>query len=126
MPRTELDTLTQMLRASHRVLVFTGAGVSTRSGIPDYRGPQGTWTKRQPIQYQSFMSDLDARKEYWHYKLDAWDEWRDAEPNATHTACVELEHANRLEMLVTQNVDGLHLRAGTSRAKLVEVHGSNN
>jgi NAD-dependent deacetylase len=120
------DKLASLLRRARRVLVFTGAGVSTRSGIPDYRGPQGTWTKRQPTTYQSFMSSDAARREYWDYKLESWDAWRDAEPNATHVACVELERAGRLEMLVTQNVDGLHSKAGTTDERLVELHGTNN
>lgn len=126
MQTNQTEMLTDLLRTAKHVLVFTGAGVSTRSGIPDYRGPQGTWTKRRPIYYQAFMSSPDARREYWHYKLDAWDDWRDAEPNASHMACVELEKAGRLEAVVTQNVDGLHAKAGTSAAKLVEVHGTNN
>jgi NAD-dependent deacetylase len=117
--------LVDLLRNARRVLVFTGAGVSTRSGIPDYRGPQGTWTKRRPTTYQEFMGSDEGRRDYWEYKLEAWDEWRDAEPNATHLACVELERAGRLEMVVTQNVDGLHAKAGTSSDKLVELHGTN-
>jgi NAD-dependent deacetylase len=120
------DQLASLLRTARHVLVFTGAGVSTRSGIPDYRGPQGTWTRRQPTTYQSFMSSDAARREYWDYKLESWDAWRDAEPNATHVAGVELERAGRLEMLVTQNVDGLHSKAGTTDERLVELHGTNN
>lgn len=118
--------LVSLLERGRSVLVFTGAGVSTRSGIPDYRGPQGTWTKRQPTTYQSFMSSDAARREYWDYKLESWDQWRDAEPNATHIACVELERAGRLRMVVTQNIDGLHTKAGTTTARLVELHGTNN
>lgn len=120
------DRLGAMLQGARRVLVFTGAGVSTRSGIPDYRGPQGTWKTRRPTTYQDFMSSDEARRDYWDYKLESWDEWRDVDPNAAHVACVELERAGRLEMLVTQNIDGLHSKAGTSAAKLVELHGTNN
>jgi NAD-dependent deacetylase len=125
MQRHDLDRLISMLRDARNVLVFTGAGVSTPSGIPDYRGPQGTWTKRQPTTYQAFMASDEGRREYWDYKLEAWDEWRDAAPNPTHVACVELERAGRLAMVVTQNVDGLHAKAGTSPQLLVELHGTN-
>lgn len=121
-----MRTLWDLLDGARRILVFTGAGVSTRSGIPDYRGPQGTWTKRRPTDYRSFMSSDEARRDYWDYKLEAWDQWRDAVPNATHEACVELERAGRLEMVVTQNIDGLHRKACTSAARLVEIHGTND
>jgi len=121
-----MGDLTTLLSDARRVLIFTGAGISTGSGIPDYRGPQGTWTTRQPTTYQRFMASDEGRREYWDYKLEAWDAWRDAEPNATHRACVELERAGRLAMVVTQNVDGLHTKAGTSPSKLVELHGTNN
>jgi NAD-dependent deacetylase len=120
------EDLVGMLADAHAVLVFTGAGISTASGIPDYRGPQGTWTKRRPTTYQEFMASEAGRRDYWQYKLEAWDEWRDAEPNAAHRACVELERAGRLAMVVTQNVDGLHAQAGTSAARLVELHGTNS
>lgn len=118
--------LKDYIAVARRILVFTGAGVSTRSGIPDYRGPQGTWTKRQPTTLQAFLASDAGRRDYWDYKLEAWDEWRDAEPNATHHACVELERAGRLAMVVTQNVDGLHAKAGTSPGHLVELHGTNS
>jgi NAD-dependent deacetylase len=121
-PQTEL---TDYLKNAGRILIFTGAGISTNSGIPDYRGPQGVWTRRQPVYYQDFMSSESARLEYWDQKLEGWDAFRIAQPNAVHHAVVELEKAGRLQMVVTQNIDGLHARAGTSVQKLVEVHGTN-
>ena len=113
------------LRAAQRVMVFTGAGVSTASGIPDFRGPQGTWTKRRPIDYQSFLQSEAARIEHWDYKLEGWEVFRQAQPNAAHRAIYDLERAGKLSAVVTQNVDGLHAKAGTSPDRLVELHGTN-
>jgi len=110
---------------AHRILVFTGAGISTGSGIADYRGPQGVWKTRQPVYYQDFMANEYSRWEYWDYKLEGWESFRDAQPNAVHHSIVELERAGRIELVLTQNVDGLHSKAGTSRKRLVEIHGSN-
>ena len=117
--------LVNLLREAERILVFTGAGISTGSGIPDYRGPKGIWTYRQPVYYQDFMASQEARVEYWSQKLEDWDAFRDARPNTVHKAIVDLERAGRLEMVVTQNIDGLHQRAGTSEQRLVEIHGTN-
>jgi NAD-dependent deacetylase len=119
------ERLVSYLREATRILVFTGAGISTGSGIPDYRGPQGVWKRRQPVYYQDFMTSEEARLEYWEFQLEGWEGFRDAKPNAAHAACVELERAGKLRMLVTQNIDGLHALAGTSKELLVEVHGTN-
>jgi len=118
------QTLTEHLRAANRILVFTGAGISTPSGIPAFRGAGGIWITRQPVMYQDFMAYEESRVEYWDYKLELWEEHRDAEPNSIHQAIVQLEQAGKVEMVVTQNVDGLHRAAGTSEDKLVEVHGT--
>jgi len=113
------------LRSSRRILIFTGAGISTGSGIPDFRGPQGVWTRRQPVYFQDFMTSEKARIEHWDYKLEGWDGFRAAQPNAVHDAIVTLERAGKVLMVVTQNIDGLHARAGTSADLLVELHGTN-
>jgi NAD-dependent deacetylase len=118
-------TLADYLRASSRVLIFTGAGVSTGSGIPDFRGPQGVWTRRQPVYFQDFMTSEAARIEHWDYKLEGRDAFREAQPNAVHHAIVRLEKAGKLRSVVTQNIDGLHGLAGTSAERLVELHGTN-
>ncbi len=123
MPATDL---TGYLRAARRALIFTGAGISTGSGIPDFRGPQGVWTRRQPVYYQEFMTSEAARIEHWDYKLEAWDAFREARPNDVHRAIVRLEEADRLRLVVTQNIDGLHSLAGTSPERLVELHGTNS
>src|SRR6266702_8013949 len=111
------------IRTAHRILVFTGAGVSTASGIPDFRGPNGLWTRRRPVFYDDFLASEAARIEYWDYKLETWDIHRRAQPNAVHHAIVKLEAAGKVVAIVTQNIDGLHRRAGTSPDMLIELHG---
>jgi NAD-dependent deacetylase len=116
--------LVNYLEGASRILVFTGAGISTGSGIPDYRGPQGIWKTRQPVYYQDFMASHEARVEYWEFKLEGWTAFRDARPNAVHAAIATLEQAGKIELVVTQNIDGLHAAAGTSDERLVEIHGT--
>lgn len=117
--------LARLLEPARQVLVFTGAGISTGSGIRDFRGPQGVWKTRQPVYFDDFMSSEKARIEHWDQKLEAWPSFRDAQPNAVHEAIAELERADRLQAVITQNVDGLHERAGTSKERLIEIHGTN-
>jgi len=119
------EQLVDLLRSAQRVLAFTGAGISTPSGIRDFRGPQGIWKERQPVYYDRFMSSEAARIEYWDYKAETWPTMRDALPNAVHQSLADLERAGRLLMVVTQNVDGLHGKSGLSRERLIELHGSN-
>ena len=107
------------------MMIFTGAGISTGSGIPDFRGPQGVWKRRQPVYFQDFLTSEAARIEHWDYKLEGWDGFRMAQPNAVHLAIVALENAGKVLMVVTQNIDGLHALAGTSPDRLVELHGTN-
>jgi NAD-dependent protein deacetylase/lipoamidase len=118
-------TLADYLRNSNKALIFTGAGISTGSGIPDFRGPQGVWTRRQPVYFQDFMTSEAARIEHWDYKLEGRDAFRDARPNEVHHAVVRLECAGKVCAVVTQNIDGLHSLAGTSPGYLVELHGTN-
>ena len=119
------ESLAELIQRSNRILIFTGAGVSTGSGIPDFRGPNGIWQHRKPVYYEEFMSSEAARIEHWDYKLETWPAFRDARPNSAHKAIVKLLEAGKLLMVVTQNVDGLHRRAGTPADKLVEIHGTN-
>jgi len=116
--------LVEHLRRAQRILVFCGAGVSTASGIPDFRGPNGVWRRRRPVEYSEFLASDAARVEYWDYKLESWAIYQRARPNAVHDAIVALEQAGKIAAVVTQNVDGLHRRAGTSPAILVEMHGT--
>lgn len=117
--------LTRLLRDASAVLLFTGAGISTASGIPDYRGPSGVWKTRRPVYYADFMSNREARVRYWQQKLEDREAFGAARPNAVHTAVARLDGAGRLLLLVTQNIDGLDTDAGTARERLVEVHGTN-
>ena len=120
------NQLVELLWAAQRMLIFTGAGISTGSGIPDFRGPNGVWSRRQPVYYHDFMRSEAARIEHWDYKLEAWTAFRDALPNSIHAAIVQLEMAGKVIAVVTQNIDGLHLRAGTAAERLVELHGTNS
>lgn len=114
------------VRDAARVVVLTGAGISTDSGIPDYRGPQGVWTKDPAAEKAStlehYLADPAVRRAAWRTRLDS-PAWR-AEPNAGHRAIVELERQGRLVAVVTQNVDGLHQRAGNDPDLVIEVHGT--
>ena len=116
--------LVERLQASRRILVFTGAGVSTASGIPDFRGPGGVWTRRRPVYYEEFLASEEARVQYWDFKTESWEILSRARPNAVHRAIVALEGARKIVSVVTQNVDGLHRLAGTSPGMLIELHGT--
>jgi NAD-dependent deacetylase len=115
-----------LLANSRRVVVLTGAGISTESGIPDFRGPQGVWSKDPEAEklssLQHYMGDPAIRRRAWQQRLkhEAWN----AEPNAGHLALVDLETRGLLDTLVTQNIDGLHQRAGNSAQRIVEIHGT--
>eukprot|EP00898_Chlorokybus_atmophyticus_P000077 jgi/Chlat1/106/Chrsp1S03212 len=118
-----VDQLAPRLSRAKRIVVFTGAGVSTASGIPDYRGPQGVWETRQPVWYNEFMSSEDAKRRYWQQKTEDWFAFgRSAQPNAVHHAVRKLELAGKLHLCATQNVDGLHAAVDTTR--LAELHGT--
>lgn len=114
------------VRGAERIVALTGAGISTDSGIPDFRGPNGLWTKNPEAEKQAtlhhYVGDPEVRKRSWQWRLQT--AGNRFEPNPGHHALVELERAGNLELLITQNVDGLHLAAGTSPHKLVEIHGT--
>lgn len=114
-------TLRRWLDSHRRVFVLTGAGISTASGIPDYRGADGQWKRRAPITYQAFTQDRLMRARYWARSFVGWPPVASARPNASHEALARLESADRLAPLVTQNVDGLHARAG--HRDVVDLHG---
>ena len=121
-----IDEARRHLDAAQRVVVFTGAGISTDSGIPDFRGPNGLWTKNPAAEkasnLQNYLADPELRKAAWQNRLTtpAWT----AQPNEGHAAIVELERRGQLHALVTQNIDGLHQKAGNDPDKVIEVHGT--
>jgi NAD-dependent deacetylase len=123
------DTIARVrgwIDAAERVVALTGAGISTDSGIPDFRGPEGVWTKNPEAEkmatIQHYMAEPEVRKRAWKMRLEMGD-WN-LEPNAGHLALVDLEQRGKLDTLLTQNVDGLHAKAGTSLDRIVEIHGT--
>jgi NAD-dependent SIR2 family protein deacetylase len=116
--------LAEALASSRRLVVLTGAGISTESGIPDYRSPDGMWNKHTPIYYADFVRNPAVRRRYWARSLNGFPRFRDAIPNAGHVALAGMEQAGRLHCLVTQNVDRLHTKAGSRR--VIELHGENS
>jgi NAD-dependent deacetylase len=113
----------RLLERSRQVVAFSGAGMSTASGIPDFRSPGGVWTRHQPVLYQDFLASEDARRRYWAARREMYRDFRNARPNAAHLALARLETRGRLEAVITQNIDGLHQDAGSRR--VVELHGTN-
>lgn len=120
-PAASLDALTRLLHG-RRTAVLAGAGISTESGIPDYRGPTTRHVERRPVQYDDFVRDAEARRRYWARATRGWARVADARPNDGHRALARLEAAGAVSGVVTQNVDGLHRRAGSRR--VVELHGT--
>jgi NAD-dependent deacetylase len=119
-----VDEVAELILGSNKVVFFTGAGVSTESGIPDFRSPGGFWTKYDPedFTYQKFLNDPQARKNNWAVMKES--PLVDAEPNRAHYAIAELERLGKLDCVITQNVDGLHQVAGVSDDKVIELHGT--
>jgi NAD-dependent deacetylase len=109
---------------SDNIVGFTGAGISTESGIPDFRSPNGVWARNRIIEFDEFVASRAARIEYWRQKAESWPAMRDAKPNAGHQAFVDLERQGKLRAMITQNIDGLHQRAGQSPELVIELHGT--
>jgi len=121
-----LDDLGAAWRAARNVVVLTGAGLSTASGIPDFRSPGGRWSQYRPVTIQEFLATEEARARYWRYKGETWEVISAAQPNPAHVALAELVAADRIALLVTQNVDGLHERSGVPAERLVTIHGTDS
>jgi NAD-dependent deacetylase len=121
-----VDRAQALVAASRRIVVLTGAGISTDSGIPDFRGPQGVWTKNPEAEklstLQAYVADPDVRRRAWRARVDS-PTWT-AEPNSGHDALVVLERRGVLDTLVTQNIDGLHQLAGSDPDRVIEIHGT--
>jgi NAD-dependent deacetylase len=112
-----------LIKSSENVAAFTGAGISTESGISDFRSKGGVWDRYRIVTYQEFIASHDARVEYWKMKKELYTEIKDAKPNRAHMALAELEHMGKLKCLITQNIDGLHQDSGSSN--VIELHGTN-
>lgn len=117
------ETLLEYLVSSERIVIFTGAGISTGAGIPDYRGPKGIWKTRPEITLQDFFNDPERRDQYWTYKSEDWKMWSNVKPTPAHDAITRLSELGKLTGVITQNIDGLHRRSGTPEDLLVELHG---
>ena len=122
--RDKVDALARLLRGARSAVVFTGAGISTGSGIPDFRSPGGLWSKNRPIDFQDFVSSAEMRREAWRRKFTMDDATRGAKPNAAHIAVARLVEAGAVSLVVTQNIDGLHGASGVPADSLVELHGN--
>lgn len=124
MATEEVDNLRELLATSERIVVFTGAGISTESGIPDFRSPNGIWSKMAPIQFQDFVDSEDVRKEAWRRKIVIDRDMKVAEPNRGHRAVAQLVSSGKCFCVITQNIDGLHQASGIAQEKIIEIHGN--
>ena len=113
-----------MIAAAARLVAFTGAGISTESGIPDYRSPGGIWTKFRPIEFGDFLASAEARRETWRRKFASHEVIEQATPNAGHRALARLVEQGRMLAIITQNIDGLHQASGVPDDKVIELHGN--
>jgi NAD-dependent deacetylase len=122
----DVRALAALLREASRVLVFTGAGVSTESGIPDFRSPGGIWDRYPVVYYDEFLRDAEAQRRYWLRSRETYPVLAAAQPNLAHQAIARLDALGKLLLVVTQNIDGLHQAAGLPADKVVELHGNNH
>ena len=119
-----IAALAAKIRAGGKNIVFTGAGISTESGIPDYRSQGGIWDKFRPVYFDEFMSSRAAREEYWRRWVALYGDLMQAKPNPAHTAVAHLCHQGFIEAVITQNIDGLHQASGVPADKVIELHGN--
>jgi len=117
-----IEKIAQLLAGSRRAIAFTGAGISTESGIADFRSPGGIWSRYQPVLFQDFLASEEARRRYWKMKREGYHELKMARPNGGHRALARLEASGKIIAIITQNIDGLHQDAGSRR--VLELHGT--
>ena len=120
----ETAALADLIAAARRVVLFTGAGISTESGIPDFRSPGGFWTRNRPIDFDEFLASEEARRESWRRRFELEPLVRAAQPNRGHRACAELVRQGKAGAVITQNIDGLHQASGIPDAQVIELHGN--
>jgi NAD-dependent deacetylase len=118
------EALARLISAAHRVVVFTGAGISTESGIPDFRSPGGIWTKMMPINFDDFIASAEARRESWRRRFEMEGTWTSVKPNAGHGAVAELVRRGKVTHVITQNIDNLHQDSGVPEDRVIELHGN--
>ncbi len=120
----DIAELRRMIEDAHRIVVFTGAGISTESGIPDFRSPGGIWTKLRPIDFSEFLASEEARRESWRRRFATDPTMRAAEPNRGHRAVATLVSRGKASAVITQNIDGLHQASGVPANRVIELHGN--
>jgi len=123
---SQIDAAADMIIQSKKLVVFTGAGMSTESGISDFRSPGGVWSRFDPSEFtfQKFLSSEESREKYWEFSTSSWGEMAAAQPNPGHHAIAELDSIGKLDCVITQNIDGLHQRSGIPEEKVIELHGT--
>jgi NAD-dependent deacetylase len=121
---SDVQELRRLIAAARRAVVFTGAGISTESGIPDFRSPTGIWARMKPILFQDYVASAEARHEAWRRKFEAEPVMRAAEPNRGHRAVARLVREGKVGAVVTQNIDGLHQASGVPEERVIELHGN--
>jgi NAD-dependent deacetylase len=122
--KAAVAALVTLARPTRNIVAFTGAGISTESGIPDYRGPSGVWERKAPPTLQDFRENPETRRRYWSERQERYPSLRESMPNRGHLALARLEQAGRLSHVITQNIDGLHQKAGNDPATTIELHGT--
>jgi len=122
----QIEEVARLILASKRTVVFGGAGLSTESGIPDFRSPGGVWDRYDPedFYFQKFLVSEASREKYWQMATEMYEPMKKAQPNPAHLAIAELERLSKLDCVITQNIDGLHHKAGNSEEKIIELHGT--
>ncbi|MFB3884434.1 MAG: NAD-dependent deacetylase [Thermodesulfobacteriota bacterium] len=122
----QAEDVARFILSSKKIVVFSGAGLSTESGIPDFRSPGGVWDRYNPedFYYQNFLASETSREKYWQMATEMYEPMKKAQPNLAHLAIAEMERLGKLDCVITQNIDGLHFKAGNSEEKVIQLHGT--
>jgi NAD-dependent deacetylase len=122
----QIEEVARLILTSKRIVIFAGAGLSTESGIPDFRSPGGVWDRYDPedFSFQNFLSSEASREKYWQMATEMYGPMKKAQPNLAHLAIAEMEGLGKLDCVITQNIDGLHFKAGNSEDKVIQLHGT--
>jgi len=122
----QIEEVARLILTAKRIVIFAGAGLSTESGIPDFRSPGGVWDRYDPedFYYQNFLSNEASREKYWQMATEMYMPMKKAQPNLAHLAIAEMERLGKLDCVITQNIDGLHFKAGNSEDKVIQLHGT--